>query len=81
MRTTIDAAGRLVVPKAMRERLGLRAGAAVELTERDGLVELAPAPVTVRLQERSYGPVLVPTAESPALTDADVRSALDSLRR
>ncbi len=36
---SIDKAGRLVIPKPVRERLGLAAGAEVELSElRDGLV-------------------------------------------
>jgi AbrB family looped-hinge helix DNA binding protein len=36
MITTIDAAGRVVVPKSMRERLGLGPGVLIELRERDG---------------------------------------------
>lgn len=59
MRTTIDEAGRLVVPKALRERVGLRAGeveisvdgaairveslTADELVEEDGLLLLPDA--------------------------------------
>lgn len=81
LRTTIDAAGRLVVPKKMRERLGLVPGAVVELTERDGLVELARAPVEVLTEERPYGPVLMPATDVAPLTDDDVRAALERLRR
>lgn len=33
MRTTIDGAGRLVVPKELRDRLGLSAGSRVEISE------------------------------------------------
>lgn len=81
MRTTIDAAGRLVVPKAIRDRLGLSAGTQVELTEGDGLLEVAPAPIEVRVADREYGPVLVAEGDGPPLTDDDVRTALERVRR
>jgi AbrB family looped-hinge helix DNA binding protein len=39
MTVTIDKAGRVVVPKPVRDRLGLHAGLELELTEvRDGLL-------------------------------------------
>ena len=40
MRTTVDRFGRVVVPKAMRDRLGLRAGATVEIEETAGQLSL-----------------------------------------
>lgn len=40
MRTTVDRFGRVVVPKRMRERLGIRAGSAIETEEADGSVTL-----------------------------------------
>ncbi|CAN5789289.1 AbrB/MazE/SpoVT family DNA-binding domain-containing protein [soil metagenome] len=80
MRTTMDRAGRLVVPKALRERLGLPAGGEVELVERDGVVEISQAPVTVRVEQRDFGPVLV-ADDAPPLTDEDVRDILDQVRR
>ncbi|MBL7660723.1 AbrB/MazE/SpoVT family DNA-binding domain-containing protein, partial [Escherichia coli] len=49
MRTTIDVAGRLVIPKRIRERLGLRGNDQVEITERDGRIEIEPAPTGVEL--------------------------------
>lgn len=80
MRTTIDAAGRLVIPKALRERLGLGSGGEVELVERDGVIELSQAPVDVRVEQREYGPVLVADDTEP-LTDDDVRDILEQVRR
>lgn len=80
MRTTMDRAGRLVVPKDLRVRLGLPQGGEVELVERDGIVELAPVPVEVRVEQRDYGPVLV-ADDAPPLTDGDVREIVERLRR
>lgn len=43
MKSTLDRFGRLVVPKKLRDRLGLRAGSAVEIEETDGHLLLTPA--------------------------------------
>jgi len=40
MRITIDGAGRIVVPKALRDPLGLNAGQALEIGVRDGRLEI-----------------------------------------
>jgi AbrB family looped-hinge helix DNA binding protein len=81
MRTTIDAAGRLVIPKRIRDRLGLRGNEQVEITERDGRIEIEPAPTGVELVRE--GSVLVARPESPLppLTDEMVRETLDRVRR
>src|SRR6266849_5315465 len=55
MRTTIDAAGRVVVPKALRDALGLGAGQAVEITIADGRLEIDPAATPMRLARRGRG--------------------------
>lgn len=81
MRTTIDRAGRIVIPKPLREAAGLAAGVEVEVELRDGRIELEPASAPMR--ERRVGPMLVfePVAEAPALTAEDVRDILERLRR
>ena len=83
MKTTIDAAGRLVVPKPLRTTLGLKPGQEVELEEcGDGLMMsvVSPGP---RVLETPDGPVLVPPeGERPEpLTDETVRSLLEAVRR
>ena len=81
MRTTIDAGGRVVLPKAIRERLGLRPGAEVELVERDGWVEVAPAPTAMRLVGEGADVVAVAGRDMPVLTAEMVREVLDQQRR
>lgn len=49
MRTTIDAAGRLVIPRVLREKAGLQAGMEIEVVYRDGLIEIKPALAQVKL--------------------------------
>jgi len=81
MRTTIDRAGRLVVPKPIRDRLALRGGETLEVEERDGVIELRPATSEVRIVETEHGPVLVGLEHLPPLTDEMVRDTLERVRR
>lgn len=81
MKSTIDAAGRIVVPKALRERLGLAGGRAVEICERDGRLEIVPAPTSMKLVKRGGGSVAVPARKLPPLTDDIVRDTLEQTRR
>lgn len=81
MKTTIDRLGRIVVPKPIRDRLELRGGEALEVEERDGVVELRLVPTAVDLVETPGGPVAQPREDVPPLTDAAVRDTLDRVRR
>jgi AbrB family looped-hinge helix DNA binding protein len=81
MRTTIDPAGRIVVPKALRDELGLTGGQELEIIARDGHLEVASPPSTVRLERRGRVMVAVPDADLPPLTTEEVREVLERIRR
>lgn len=81
MRTTIDAAGRIVVPKAVRDAMKLEAGRAVDIVFVDGRIEIELAPAEVTLEAGDDLPVLRSVDDLPPLTDAEVRDALDAARR
>jgi len=81
MISTIDSAGRLVIPKPLRDRLGLKGGQAVQISERDGTIEIEPVATPMSLVEREGGPVAVPEEPLPALTDEIVRETLERTRR
>lgn len=81
MKVTIDAAGRLVIPKQVRARLGLEAGSALELDEVGDHVELRPAGREVRIEELDGRPVARTDDGVPPLTTDDVRRLVDLQRR
>ena len=52
MRVAIDGAGRIVVPKAMRDRLGVVGPSELELEEGDGRLVLSAVPSEVTLLDQ-----------------------------
>jgi AbrB family looped-hinge helix DNA binding protein len=81
MKTTLDDAGRLVVPKALRLALGLKAGQALEIRAGDGKLEIEVAATPMQLQKRGKGVVAVPQEDLPPLSAEQVRETLDRIRR
>ncbi len=82
MKTSVDAAGRVVIPKDICGRgWGFAAGRALEIRERDGRIEIEPAPTAMSLVRRSGGAVAVPAEKLPPLTDELVRDTLERTRR
>lgn len=81
MKTAIDAAGRLIVPKALRDELGLVPGQELEIRARDGALVIEPLPTPVTLVRRGKRWVAKPDAALPELTQDEVRAALEGSRR
>ena len=81
MRTTIDAAGRVVVPKTLRDRLGLSEGRVLEIREQEGRIEIEAVATPIALENREGGPVAVPGEALPPLTDEIVRATVERTRR
>ena len=79
MRTTIDAAGRLVVPKPLREELGFAPGAELELTAVDGRLEVA-VPSRVRVDTGPHG-VRFTADTDERLSAEQVRALMERGRR
>jgi AbrB family looped-hinge helix DNA binding protein len=79
MRTTIDASGRLVVPKAVRDELGFAAGTELELAVINGALEVR-VPSRVRVEDGPHGLHFV-ADDADELTDEQVRELIEKSRR
>ncbi|OGW17714.1 MAG: hypothetical protein A2072_07655 [Nitrospirae bacterium GWC1_57_7] len=75
MKTTLDKFGRLVVPKDIRDRLGLRPGDEIEIEEHGREVVLKPADDIVPLQMKDG--VLVFTGASTGDIEGSVSAGRD----
>ena len=77
----MDSVGRLVVPKRLRAELGISGSAEVEVSARDGVIELTVADVPAHVEIRRNSPVIANDAPVKPLTVEDVRAAIDRVRR
>jgi AbrB family looped-hinge helix DNA binding protein len=78
MRTTIDSAGRLVVPKVLRDRLGLKPGSTVDVSPYGAGLQMVAVSRTARL--RTIRGDVVAESET-VISDEDVFAILDGDRR
>lgn len=81
METTIDKAGRVVVPKLLRDRLGLSAGTKLEVFELEGQLVFSPSGPPTRVVQRRGRPVLEVDGTTVLLTKSEVRGLIERARR
>lgn len=74
----MDDVGRILVPKPLRERLGLRAGSVVDVSLYGDGLHVSPGGRTARLERRNEGLVAVADTE---VDDTDVFDTIDAVRR
>ena len=80
IRTAIDASGRLVVPKPLREELGLIAGTPLLISVHDGRLEIEPVYAEIHTVERDGLRVAELVEPMPPLAQEDVRATRRGLR-
>lgn len=80
MRTTIDSAGRVVIPRDIRKAAGLEGGAEIEIEERNGAIEIKPVYAKVKIVQ--HGKVWVAEFEDdvPVLALEQVNAVRDEIR-
>jgi AbrB family looped-hinge helix DNA binding protein len=77
MRATIDRAGRLVIPRPLRDRIGLAHGGEVELELDGAAVRIEPVSGT---ELKAVGSLLVIPASGRPVTSAAVQELVDADR-
>lgn len=78
MKASLDSVGRIVIPKPLRDALGLTAGSILDISRYGGGLQLIPSERTARLVVEAG--VLVATGETE-VDDETVFGLIDSGRR
>lgn len=81
MRTTIDPAGRLVIPKEIRREAGLEPGVPLDIRFREGRIEIEPSPLPVKLVRKGKLLVATPETDIVSLTEDTVEQTRRAIRR
>jgi len=79
-RTTIDSAGRLVLPKAIRDEAGIQSGMPLRITVQEGKIEIEPAPREIRIVQKGLLRVAIPVEEGPLLDESVVEAVRREVR-
>jgi AbrB family looped-hinge helix DNA binding protein len=80
MKTTIDRAGRVVIPKGVRDEAGLRPGTSVRIEYKDGKVEIEPVGKRVRWVRKGSFIVARAPHGTPKMTSEQVRKMIEESR-
>jgi AbrB family looped-hinge helix DNA binding protein len=80
MKVAMDSAGRLVLPKAIREEADLRPGEPMEVAFRDGRIEIEPVSREVRIRRERGFTVAEPVSPMGVLREKTVRKTRERLR-
>jgi AbrB family looped-hinge helix DNA binding protein len=78
MHVSIDRAGRVVIPKPLRDQLGFSPEKGLEAEVIDGRLELSTRHQPVRLVDGPHGPSFAATGTP--ISDEDVRGTLEAVR-
>jgi AbrB family looped-hinge helix DNA binding protein len=81
MKTTIDHAGRLVIPKDIRRESGIKPGMPLEVRWEKGAIAITPAPLEVKLQRKGRLLVAVAAEDAPRLSTDVVERTRKTLRK
>jgi bifunctional DNA-binding transcriptional regulator/antitoxin component of YhaV-PrlF toxin-antitoxin module len=81
MKTTLDRAGRLVIPRDILHESGIKPGMPLEVRWEKGVICITPVPLTVKLERQGPLLVTVPTKAVPPLLKSTVERIRKKLRR
>ena len=80
MRTTIDRAGRVVVPKRIREAVQLEAGSEIDVRVENGIIQMEPVAAPVKFKKRGHLVVATRPEQTGTLTQEMVEATRESIR-
>lgn len=80
MKASIDDTGRLLIPEEIRRQIGITPGMPLDIRVQDGVIEIEPVAVPLRLERRGHFTVLEPERALPPLSVEDVNSTVEEVR-
>lgn len=79
MKATIDSGGRILLPKSVRDSLGLTPGSTVDISVYGAGVQVMPGGRTARLERDADGRLVA--VSNTVVTDEDMFALMDAGRR
>lgn len=80
MKTTMDAAGRIVLPRKIREAAHLKPGTEIEVRMAGEVIELKPVTRAVEIKKRGHLLVAFPQEPGQPLTQEEVEATQKEIR-
>ncbi len=81
MKTSIDRAGRLVIPKQILRKSGITPGMLLEVRWEQGSIAITPASLPVKLERKGRLLIAVTVKGTPRLSTGTIERARKTLRK